>query len=56
MQDYKKEGPYISFVNRHLFSTWSYLYKLHGFMEQDRYLPDEKDGTLKVFVKQDSIP
>lgn len=26
------------------------------FMEQDRFLPDERDGTSEVFLKQDNIP
>jgi|GEM_PF-5676241 hypothetical protein len=30
--------------------------KKYDFMEQDRFLPDERDGTLKVFLKQNNIP
>jgi hypothetical protein len=57
VQDFKTEGPYISFMNRHsLFQTWSFFVKPYDFMEQDRFLPDERDDTLKVVLKQDNIP
>jgi hypothetical protein len=56
VQDFKTEGPNISFMNRNaLIRTWSF-FKQADFMEQDRFLPDERDDTLKVALTQDNIP